>query len=146
MYSLQVEKVAAAWVFCSDIHATALSVTSASYCAWTPGHWPAFGFDVNLTQIICMLVFFQMVNLLLAKGANINAFDKKDRRALHWAAYMGKGSLRGEKGADTCDQRSRGPVAEHAGFLLGEPDFFPGSGPHWVKIWSTFLACVEHSG
>lgn len=31
-----------------------------------------------------------MVNLLLAKGANINAFDKKDRRALHWAAYMGK--------------------------------------------------------
>lgn len=31
-----------------------------------------------------------MVNLLLAKGANINAFDKKDRRALHWAAYIGK--------------------------------------------------------
>lgn len=34
-----------------------------------------------------------MVNLLLAKGANINAFDKKDRRALHWAAYMGKAQL-----------------------------------------------------
>ncbi|MGH0161946.1 UNVERIFIED_CONTAM: hypothetical protein FKN15_041804 [Acipenser sinensis] len=32
----------------------------------------------------------EMVNLLLEKGANINAFDKKDRRALHWAAYMGK--------------------------------------------------------
>lgn len=32
----------------------------------------------------------QMVNLLLAKGANINAFDKKDGRALHWAAFMGK--------------------------------------------------------
>lgn len=31
-----------------------------------------------------------MVNLLLAKGANINAFDKKDSRALHWAAYMGE--------------------------------------------------------
>lgn len=31
-----------------------------------------------------------MVNLLLAKGANINAFDKKDGRALHWAAFMGE--------------------------------------------------------
>uniref|UniRef100_A0A8C6K9Y3 Ankyrin repeat domain 28 n=1 Tax=Nothobranchius furzeri TaxID=105023 RepID=A0A8C6K9Y3_NOTFU len=27
--------------------------------------------------------------LLLSRGANINAFDKKDRRAIHWAAYMG---------------------------------------------------------
>ena len=41
-----------------------------------------------------------MVNLLLAKGANINAFDKKDRRALHWAAYMGKDSMNGEQSAD----------------------------------------------
>jgi len=31
-----------------------------------------------------------MVNLLLSKGANINAFDKKDGRALHWAAFMGE--------------------------------------------------------
>lgn len=31
-----------------------------------------------------------MVKLLLSRGANINAFDKKDRRAIHWAAYMGK--------------------------------------------------------
>lgn len=31
-----------------------------------------------------------MVELLLSRGANINAFDKKDRRAIHWAAYMGK--------------------------------------------------------
>ena len=30
-----------------------------------------------------------MVSLLLSRGANINAFDKKDRRAIHWAAYMG---------------------------------------------------------
>ena len=30
-----------------------------------------------------------MVQLLLEKGATINAFDKQDRRALHWAAYMG---------------------------------------------------------
>ncbi|XP_014044802.2 serine/threonine-protein phosphatase 6 regulatory ankyrin repeat subunit A-like [Salmo salar] len=29
-----------------------------------------------------------MVRLLLSRGANINAFDKKDRRAIHWAAYM----------------------------------------------------------
>ena len=30
-----------------------------------------------------------MTKLLLEKGATINAFDKKDRRAIHWAAYMG---------------------------------------------------------
>ena len=36
----------------------------------------------------------QMVNLLIAKGANINAFDKKDGRALHWAAFMGKKRLK----------------------------------------------------
>ena len=30
-----------------------------------------------------------MVQLLLQHGASINAFDKKDRRAIHWAAYMG---------------------------------------------------------
>lgn len=38
-----------------------------------------------------MHIFFcQMVRLLLSRGANINAFDKKDRRAIHWAAYMGE--------------------------------------------------------
>ena len=30
-----------------------------------------------------------MVSLLLEKGATINAFDKRDRRAIHWASYMG---------------------------------------------------------
>ncbi len=30
-----------------------------------------------------------MTQLLLSKGATINAFDKKDRRAIHWAAFMG---------------------------------------------------------
>ena len=30
-----------------------------------------------------------MTSVLLDKGATINAFDKKDRRAIHWAAYMG---------------------------------------------------------
>lgn len=31
-----------------------------------------------------------MVRLLLSRGANINACDKRDRRAIHWAAYMGE--------------------------------------------------------
>lgn len=31
-----------------------------------------------------------MVKLLLSRGANINAYDKKDRRAIHWGAYMGE--------------------------------------------------------
>lgn len=44
-----------------------------------------------------------MVNLLLAKGANINAFDKKDRRALHWAAYMGKDSRSRKQSVDNLD-------------------------------------------
>ena len=30
-----------------------------------------------------------MTQVLLEKGATINAFDKKDRRAIHWAAFMG---------------------------------------------------------
>lgn len=33
---------------------------------------------------------FQMVNLLLNRGVNFSAIDKKDRQALHWAAYMGE--------------------------------------------------------
>ena len=36
-----------------------------------------------------MMFFFQMIRLLLDQGATINAFDKKDRRAIHWASYMG---------------------------------------------------------
>ena len=30
-----------------------------------------------------------MVQLILERGATVNAFDKKDRRAIHWAAFMG---------------------------------------------------------
>jgi ankyrin repeat protein len=30
-----------------------------------------------------------MVQLLLERGATVNAFDKRDRRAIHWAAFMG---------------------------------------------------------
>ncbi len=33
-----------------------------------------------------------MVQLLVSRGANVNTFDKKDRRAVHWAAYMGETS------------------------------------------------------
>jgi len=31
----------------------------------------------------------KMTHVLLERGATINTFDKKDRRAVHWAAYMG---------------------------------------------------------
>lgn len=31
-----------------------------------------------------------MVNLLLRKGANVSAKDKKERQPIHWAAYLGK--------------------------------------------------------
>ena len=31
----------------------------------------------------------QMVNLLLNKGANLSASDKKERQPIHWAAYLG---------------------------------------------------------
>ena len=31
----------------------------------------------------------QMVKLLLDNNAKMNALDKKERQALHWAAYMG---------------------------------------------------------
>lgn len=30
-----------------------------------------------------------MINLLISKGAHVGAMDKKDRRPIHWAAYMG---------------------------------------------------------
>ena len=30
----------------------------------------------------------EVVELLIKMGASVNAFDKKDRRALHWASYM----------------------------------------------------------
>ena len=35
-------------------------------------------------------MFLQMVNLLLKKGATVSAKDKKERQAIHWAAYLGK--------------------------------------------------------
>lgn len=41
---------------------------------------------------VCFSSPSQMVSLLLSKGANNNAFDKKDGRALHWAAFMGESS------------------------------------------------------
>lgn len=31
-----------------------------------------------------------MVNLLLNHGANLSASDKKERQAVHWAAYLGE--------------------------------------------------------
>jgi ankyrin repeat protein len=32
----------------------------------------------------------QMLNLLISKGGHVSAMDKRDRRPIHWAAYMGK--------------------------------------------------------
>lgn len=34
-----------------------------------------------------------MVKLLLNKGANLSASDKKDRQPIHWAAYLGEFTL-----------------------------------------------------
>ena len=34
-------------------------------------------------------VYIQMVKLLLNKGANLSAIDKKERQPIHWAAYLG---------------------------------------------------------
>lgn len=34
-----------------------------------------------------------MVQLLLERGATVNAFDKRDRRAIHWAAFMGRAEI-----------------------------------------------------
>jgi ankyrin repeat protein len=39
------------------------------------------------------LYFFKMVNLLLHQGANVNSADKRERRAIHWAAYHGKNNF-----------------------------------------------------
>lgn len=35
----------------------------------------------------------QMVKLLLNKGANLSAIDKKERQPIHCAAYLGKRTL-----------------------------------------------------
>ena len=31
-----------------------------------------------------------MVNVLLCNGANLNSADKREKRAIHWAAYNGE--------------------------------------------------------
>lgn len=36
------------------------------------------------------LFVLQMVKLLLNKGANLSAIDKKERQPIHCAAYLGK--------------------------------------------------------
>ena len=35
-------------------------------------------------------VSLQMLQVLISKGGNVNAMDKKDRRPIHWAAFMGE--------------------------------------------------------
>lgn len=41
----------------------------------------------NECHLLCCV---QMVNLLLNHGANLVACDKKERQAVHWAAYLGE--------------------------------------------------------
>ena len=36
------------------------------------------------------ILVLQMAQLLITKGAHLNAGDRKDRKPLHWAAHMGK--------------------------------------------------------
>lgn len=49
--------------------------------------------EMCFNSIYCYpLVFLQMVSLLLRKGATVSAKDKKERQAIHWAAYCGKAS------------------------------------------------------
>lgn len=49
-------------------------------------HHPLTGLIIKRTSCL----FLQMVSLLLGKGANARAKDKKERQAIHWAAYQGK--------------------------------------------------------
>lgn len=50
----------------------------------------------GLGQFLLDLFYFfkcileQMVKLLLNKGANLSAIDKKERQPIHCAAYLGK--------------------------------------------------------
>ena len=47
---------------------------------------------VSQTSNNCMFPC-QMLNLLINKGAHVNAMDKKDRKPIHWAAFMGECEL-----------------------------------------------------
>ena len=40
----------------------------------------------------------EMLSLLLVKGANVKAIDKREKTALHLAALMGEGGKEGERG------------------------------------------------
>ena len=40
-------------------------------------------------KVALMCLLFQMVTLLMFRGANVNANDKKYRRPIHYAAFMG---------------------------------------------------------
>lgn len=55
---------------------------------------------ITFIVLPCIEVFFfffnhqpfrhcDLVELLIQHGASLNAFDKRDRQALHWSSYMG---------------------------------------------------------
>lgn len=48
---------------------------------------------VSLTDFVYFSSHCDLVELLIEHGASVNAFDKRDRRALHWASYMGHESV-----------------------------------------------------
>ena len=49
-------------------------------------HCAVDGFAYNVLESFSI---FQMVSLLLVKGANVKAKDRRERISLHLAAYMG---------------------------------------------------------
>ena len=41
------------------------------------------------TKLLLFFVYYKMLTLLMFRGANVNATDRKDRRPIHYAAFMG---------------------------------------------------------
>lgn len=54
----------------------------------SPPNWFIYSFihSLNYSSIV---LYFQMLSLLMFRGANVNATDRKDRRPIHYACFMG---------------------------------------------------------
>uniref|UniRef100_A0A671MZU0 Serine/threonine-protein phosphatase 6 regulatory ankyrin repeat subunit C n=1 Tax=Sinocyclocheilus anshuiensis TaxID=1608454 RepID=A0A671MZU0_9TELE len=111
---------AAAWL--GDVHIMELLISA--------------GMTLNSsTATICSNVFIHtiqhsslvknMVKLLLNKGANLSASDKKDRQPIHWAAYLGHldvVKLLVSQGSDKSCKDKRGYTPLHAAAASGHVD------------------------
>uniref|UniRef100_H3BVT9 Ankyrin repeat domain 52 n=1 Tax=Tetraodon nigroviridis TaxID=99883 RepID=H3BVT9_TETNG len=67
----------------------------------------------------------KMVSLLLSKGANVNANDKKERKPIHWAAYHGHlevVKLLTSQGANVKCKDKQGYTPLHAAAVSGQLD------------------------